>query len=241
MARKEREQRDEIGGAGHPWPPGRPPRTLRREARACPRPCRLGRYHPHRFGTDTPGLRASARLSDLSAADRAGFCDWEACLKANGYAHACTVAEAGVEPCRVCTDAGDTCDGFPRSQAECVAGIVSAGRATCHLGLLEDCLIQRAIRGFGDARRTISCQLSDDACAGVLPGDRATDFAFADHETSQVTVERLIVELDMTRTVVRKEDLYFHGWEARLAAWDGGLPADTLVDAGHLNHDAAAE
>ena len=56
-----------------------------------------------------------------------------------------------------------------------------------------------------------------------------------------MTVERLIIELDMTRQVVRPDDLYFQNWQARLAAWDGGLPADTIVDAGHLRGDAKAE
>jgi|GEM_PF-1354503 len=183
----------------------------------------------HRFGADDPTVRYSARVSDLPPDTLKSYCDWEACLRTNGYAHACWVDDAGLEQCRVCDGgAGDTCDGFPMGQASCVTQ--AAGRATCHVGLLQDCLIQRAIRGFPDSRVTETCRLSAQACAGQLPGDLTEQAQAAAHETDQVTIERVLCDVSAKAALYPDTSAdYKSSWQQEiLNGWDGGLPADAL-------------
>jgi len=208
----------------------------------------------HRFGVDEnlvvdPFVRYSARISDLPPDTLKGFCDWEACLQTNGYAHANWVDDAGIERWRVCDiDAGDTCDGFPMDQAACVAQATLPGRASCHVGLLQDCLIQRAIRGFPDSRVTETCRLSAQACAGQLPGDLTEQAQAAAHETDQVTIERVLCDVAAGAALYPDTSAeYKSGWQQRiLSGWDGGLPADALdcakemLDAGVDADDANA-
>jgi hypothetical protein len=118
-----------------------------------------------RFGEDNPSLRVASRLGDLATNDLRAFCDWEACIATNGYAHTCWVNDAGSERCRVCDGSGD-CEGRRLNQDDCVAHATDTGRAQCHVGLLEECLIQQALRGPADGCQTDSCALSDQACAG---------------------------------------------------------------------------
>ena len=193
----------------------------------------------HRFGVADdlsvdPFVRYSARISDLPPDTLKGFCDWEACLRTNGYAHSCWVDDAGVERFRVCdADAGDTCDGFPLSQAQCVAQATMPGRASCHVGLLQDCLIQRAIRGFPDSRVTQTCQLSEQACAGQLPGDLTEQAHAAKLETDQVAMELALCSVE-TRAAASQSQYpdaaaeFRAYWVKTLSPWEGGLPADAL-------------
>jgi hypothetical protein len=193
----------------------------------------------HRFGVGAdlsadPFVRYSARISDLPPDTLKGFCDWEACLRTNGYAHACWVDDARLEQCRVCDgDAGDTCDGFPMDQAACVAQAAVPGRASCHVGLLQDCLIQRAIRGFPDARVTETCRLSAQACAGELAGDLSEQAHAAKLETDQVTMESALCAVE-TRAAANQSQhpdaaaQFKAYWLGVLSGWDGGLPADAL-------------
>ena len=87
-----------------------------------------------------------ARLGDLSPTDLAAFCDWEACIRANGYAHACSINDAGWEACHVCDDPS-SCSGNFMSEGDCAAHATDADRGACHVGLLEECLLQQAMRG----------------------------------------------------------------------------------------------
>jgi len=203
----------------------------------------------HRFGADDPTVRYSARISDLTPDTLKSYCDWEACLRTNGYAHACWVDDAGIEHCRVCDgDAGDMCDGFPMDQAACVTQ--AAGRASCHVGLLQDCLIQRATRGFPDSRVTQTCRLSAQACAGELPGDLTEQAHAAAHETDQVTIERVLCDVEAKVVQSQYPDAaagYKADWLKTLSPWDGGLPADALdcakdmLDAGVDADDASSD
>jgi len=202
----------------------------------------------HRFGTDDPNVRYSARVSDLPLDTLKSYCDWEACLRTNGYAHACWVDDAGLEQCGVCDGgAGDTCDGFPMDQTACVAQ--AAGRANCHVGLLQDCLIQRAIRGFPDSRVTETCRLSAQACAGELPGDLTEQAHTAAHETDQVTIERVLCDVAAGAAAYPDTSAeYKSGWQQRiLSGWDGGLPVDALdcakdmLDAGVDAEDTSSD
>ena len=86
-----------------------------------------------RFGEANAAWRTASRLSDLAGHELRDFCDWEACIRTNGYRHACYLNDAGWERCRVC-DAGGDCDGLPMSQDDCVAHATDVGRATCHVG-----------------------------------------------------------------------------------------------------------
>jgi hypothetical protein len=174
-----------------------------------------------RFGASNPSLRTAARIVDLDAGSLRAFCDWQACVRTNGYAHVCWVNDAGWERCRVC-DGGADCDGLPTSQDDCVAQ--ATGRAQCHVGLLEECLLQQAIRGPNDPRVTQSCVLSGEACAGQLPGDLTTQALAAQNETSQVTIEECAKELDAAAQLVPDANLSY--WEQQLSMWDGGLPSD---------------
>jgi hypothetical protein len=179
-----------------------------------------------RFGESTPSLRQTARVADLAPAELSDFCDWEACIRADGYGHTCWVADAGWERCRVC-DGGDDCAGFPVDHADCVAHARDPGRAPCHVGLLEECLIQRALRGAADPRTTQTCELSAQACAGSLPGDRTADALAAQHETDQVTVEVASDELDLASRL-QPDSSFVASWRSTLAAWDGGLPVGAV-------------
>ncbi|MCL2726289.1 MAG: hypothetical protein FWD69_17850 [Polyangiaceae bacterium] len=188
----------------------------------------LGISNVHRFGAEDPTVRYSARISDLTPDTLKGYCDWEACLWTNGYAHANWVDDAGIERWRVCdADAGDTCDGFPMDQAACVAQATMPGRASCHVGLLQDCLIQRAIRGFADARVTEACRLSAQACTEQLPGDLTEKAQAAKQETDQVAIERALCELQNYTPWYPSDPVKPH-WLEVLSGWKGGLPADAL-------------
>jgi hypothetical protein len=92
------------------------------------------------------------------------------------------------------------------------------------VGLLEECILQQAIRGPNDPRVTQSCELSSEACAGQLPGDLTAQALAAQNETSQVTIEECRKELDAAAEVAPDADLSY--WEQQLSMWDGGLPSD---------------
>ena len=145
----------------------------------------------HRFGeADDGSLSTDFRMQDLQSSDLASFCDWESCLTTNGYGHACWVNDAGWERCRVC-DASADCSGEPMSRAECMTHAADPTMAQCHVGLMQECMIQRALRGPADPRVTQTCQLSAQACAGQLPGDLGAQAIAARQETDQVTLQLL--------------------------------------------------
>jgi hypothetical protein len=180
-----------------------------------------------RFGRENPSLRTTARLGDVAPGDLAKFCDWEACVRTNGYAHTCWVTDAGWERCRVC-DSGAECNGEPMNREDCVARVKQdPGRSQCHLGLLQECLIQRGLRGLADRRVTRTCRLSQQACAGELPGDLTAQALAAQHETDQVTVEVCLKELDKAETLTPDAEAIAQ-WRNDFAAWDGGLPEDAI-------------
>lgn len=186
-----------------------------------------------RFGKSDPALRQVARLTELSAADLADFCDWEACVRANGYAHSCHIDDGGVERCRVC-DAGDDCEGFFMNREACTSKSHEQDRAQCHAGLLQECLLQQGMRGFADGRLTRTCWLSTEACAGRLPGDQAAAGLAAQHETNQVTVEVCGREVEQTAALQPDSAVtsaVVEQWRAKLSQWDGGPPSD-VGDAG---------
>lgn len=202
----------------------------------------IGVANAHRFGEDASAdLRTNARLRDLAPADLRNFCDWEACIRANGYAHVCGLADAGGdaswESCRVCADPSD-CSGRPVSQDDCVAHASDPGRAQCHVGLLQECLLQQALRGPADQRVTQSCQRSEEACAGDLPGDLTTEALEAQTETGQVTIEEFKDEVAV-EAKLDPESKYYNWpyWQGQLALWEGGLPPGE--DAGEASLDAS--
>jgi hypothetical protein len=177
-----------------------------------------------RFGESNPSLRTSYRISDLSQSDLRAFCDWEACLRSDGYAHSCYINDAGWERCRVC-DGGDDCDGRPMSQDDCVAHASDTGRSTCHVGLLQECLLQQALRGPADPRLTLTCAESAQACAGQLNGDLSSQALASQLESAQVEVQ--VVLEDYERIYARFPDSGIDTVIANLlAAWDGGMPTD---------------
>jgi len=174
-----------------------------------------------------PSIDTSARIADLAPTDLGTLCDWEACIRTNGYGHICYVNDAVWEQCRVC-DGGADCSGLPMSQGDCVARAADPGVAPCHVGILEECLLQRAIRLPSDPRVTETCYVSQQACAGLLPGDLSAQAAAARHETDQVTIEECERELAITATIPGN-DASVASWSQKFSAWDGGLPED--VDA----------
>jgi hypothetical protein len=182
-----------------------------------------GVANAQRFGASDPSLRTTARVADLSPSDLRAFCDWQACVRTNGYAHVCWMNDAGWERCRPCDGSAD-CDGLPTSQDDCVAQAAAQGR--CHVGLLEECTLQQAIRGPNDPGVTQSCEQSDEACAGQLPGDLTAQALAAQNETNQVTIEECATELDAAAQRDPDADLSY--WQQQLSMWDGGLPADDL-------------
>ena len=179
-----------------------------------------------RFGESAPALRTGSRLADLPLGVLRSFCDWEACIRTNGYGHTCWLGDAGWELCRVCDGSAD-CDERPYSQDDCVTRASTANRSQCHVGLLEECLIQQALRGPADPRVTQACQLSAEACAGQLPGDLTAQAIAAQHETDQVTVQRCSEELDQAARLQPDSSLVAE-WRQTLATWDGGLPQGDL-------------
>jgi histone H3/H4 len=183
-----------------------------------------GVANAQRFGQQNPALRTTKRLGDLQGADLAAFCDWEACITSNGYAHVCALNEGGLERCKVC-DAGTDCAGRPMSRADCVAHATDVGRASCHAGLLQECLIQRALRGVADPRITETCAESDQACAGETLGDLTAEALAAQHETDQVTVQVYDEELGIAAQLAPDASNLAY-WSSVLSAWDGGLPTD---------------
>jgi hypothetical protein len=177
-----------------------------------------------RLSESNPSIGAMSRVADLAPSDLRAFCDWEACVRTNGYRHVCSVNDAGWESCRVC-DGGADCDGLPAREDDCVAHAGDTGRASCHVFLLEECLLQRAIRAPGDPRLTEACRLSEAACAGQLPGDLSTQALAARRETDQVTVEECERELVIASALDASGGSASY-WEQRFSAWDGGLPGD---------------
>jgi hypothetical protein len=178
-----------------------------------------------RFGESNPSLRTVARISDLGASDLRAFCDWEACVRVNGYGHTCWVNDAGFEQCRMCDGSAD-CDGHAMSEDDCVAHASDPGRATCHVGLLQECTLQQSLRGPADTRVTQTCAWSAQACAGSLPGDLTTQALAAQHETDQVAVEEATWEESVYAKLVGPDASQFDAWLAIVAQWDGGTPID---------------
>jgi hypothetical protein len=197
-----------------------------------------------RFGEGSATLRTAARLVDLSNTDLRAFCDWETCIRSNGYHHTCWVNDAGRENCRVCSSADD-CNGDPLNQNDCVAHANDVGRAQCHVGLLEECELQQALRGPADSRVTQACALSRQACAGTLRGDLSLQALAAQHETDQVTIEECRRELDVAAGLFADGgDSVVQYWKTRLAAWDGGMPPDqdagaSMTSIGEAGGDSA--
>lgn len=189
-----------------------------------------------RYGKDSPALRETTRLADLSDSDLRAFCDWEACVRTNGYNHACWLNDAGIEKCRVCEEAGD-CGGFPRSREDCVAHARDPKRAACHVGLLQECLIQRGVRGFGDPRVTRTCWASREACRGQLDGSLVDEARAAQNETDQVSVEALVREVDLAAELepdAAGPNGNIGFWRKELSGWQGGLPTE-VSDAGDFD------
>jgi hypothetical protein len=185
-----------------------------------------------RFGEDNPALRTSYRLGQLPASDLATFCDWQACIATNGYSHVCGLNDAGWERCHVCDGSAD-CGGAPLNQADCVAHTTDPDRAGCHVGLLQECLLQRAIRGPADPRVTQTCAWSDQACAGQLAGDLSSQALAAQSETQQVIIEIADDELARSAQLTPDAAIVTY-WQQQLSLWDGGLPegdVDTGADA----------
>ncbi|MGH7271671.1 MAG: hypothetical protein ACREJ3_14665 [Polyangiaceae bacterium] len=179
-----------------------------------------------RLSESNPSVRATSRIADLAPSDVRAFCDWEACVRTNGYRHVCSVNDAGWERCRVC-DGGADCDGLPVSEDDCVAHAGDTSRASCHVVLLEECLLQRAIRAPGDPRLTEACRLSEAACAGQLPGDLSAQAVAARRETDQVTAEECERELAISSPLDADVAAASY-WAQRFSAWDGGLPSGDL-------------
>ncbi len=184
-----------------------------------------GVANAERLADTRPWIDAGARVSDLAAVDLRAFCDWEACLRTNGYGHICYVGDAGWEQCRVCNGSAD-CSGLPMSQDDCAAHAQDPGAATCHVVLLEECLLQRAIRMPTDPRVTKTCALSEEACAGQLPGDLSAQAAAARHETDQVTIEQSEREFTVGLASDAEPPAVASFWEQQFCMWDGGVPDD---------------
>jgi hypothetical protein len=184
-----------------------------------------GVANAERLADTRPGIRAGARVSDLAPADLRALCDWEACLRTNGYGHICYVGDAGWEQCRVCSTSAD-CSGLPMSQDDCVAHAGDPGVVTCHVALLEECLLQRAIRLPTDPRETRTCAASEQACSGRLPGDLSAQAAAARHETSQVAVEQAEREFVVGLASDAEPPAVASFWEQQFCMWDGGVPDD---------------
>ena len=122
------------------------------------------------------------------------------------------------------------------SEDDCVAHATDTGRATCHVGLLQECLIQRALRGPADPRVTISCALAMQSCAGVIPGDLSAQALAAQNETNQVTIKVMWRFLNiLAQTEPDAEAYTISHYGQVLASWEGGLPDGDLpgiIDAG---------
>jgi hypothetical protein len=195
---------------------------LLRPARAGERRSRGLRLHGRRISSTLRVPSPVDRLGDLPLTELRGFCDWEACLRTNGYGHTCWINDAGAERCRVCISSTD-CDGAPLTQAEFIAHAREPGRASCHVGLLQACLLQQALRGPGDSRKTQACRSSDLACAGELSGDLTTQAVAALTETDQVTVEECMKEVGMASQLDPDASTIGY-WQTQLSMWEGGLP-----------------
>jgi hypothetical protein len=183
-----------------------------------------------RLGEPSSTLRTTARIADLAPNDLQSFCDWQACIRTDGYGHTCSLNDAGWERCRACAGAAD-CNGDPMSRGDCVALATDATRATCNVGLLQECLIQRSIRGPADMRVTQSCEQSAQACAGQLPGDLTAQALSAQHETDQVAVEEAEAEVALAAELYPDSGYVaaqVASWQQKFATWDGGLPVAYL-------------
>lgn len=196
----------------------------------------LAASNAKRFGEDAGTLRTAVRIGDLSQEDLSTFCDWEACIRSNGYAHACALNDAGWESCRVCQSTDD-CDGRPMNHADCISHATDPGRSQCHVGLLQECLLQQAIRGPADACVTETCQLSAKACAGDLSGDLSAEALSAQHETNQISAEELFREVALKAPFAADPDAAVAALQSTIASWDGGasscpLDAGTTTDGG---------
>ena len=145
-------------------------------------------------------------------------------MRTNGYAHTCFINDAGVERCRVC-DGGADCSNHVASREECIASTKSPERRDCHVGLLQECLIQRGLRGPLDARLTNTCYWAEQSCAGKLPGDLREQALYAEHETDQVTIE--VFKAD----AVPFADGGRTPFMEKLDQWEGGVPSDVSRDA----------
>jgi hypothetical protein len=185
----------------------------------------FGVANSERLADTRPWIEAGARVSDLATADVGAFCDWEACLRTNGYGHLCFVNDAGWEQCRLCDGSAD-CHGLPTSQDDCVAHAGDPGVAPCHVALLEECLLQRALRLPADPRVTQTCFLSERACAGKLPGDLSAQAVAARHETDQVAVEQAEREFAVALETDADPPAVASFWAQQFCMWDGGLPDD---------------
>ena len=108
------------------------------------------------------------------------------------------------------------------------------GRAECHVGLLQECLIQRGLRGFGNPRVTETCGSSAEACSGRLAGDLTAQAMRAQHETDQVTIQALSEEVELAAQL-EPDSGYVDMWRRTLSQWEGGLPRD-ISDGGTTGH-----
>jgi hypothetical protein len=178
-----------------------------------------------RFGEGEPTLRTASRIGELATDDLRAFCDWEACIRAYGYDHTCWLDDGGVERCKVCDGSAD-CNGRPLNQDDCVAQASDPTRVQCHVGLLQECLIQQALRGPGDPCVTQACALSDEACAGQLPGDLSSQALAAQGETAQVSVGECMKEAMLSAQLAPDGAAADFSYATTiLSEWDGGLAA----------------
>lgn len=173
----------------------------------------------HRLGRDHAAFRETLRIGDLGPADITDLCDWEACVLTNGYGHTCFINDAGVERCRIC-DGGVDCANHLASRDECVNSAQLPERRECHIGLRQECLIQRGLRGYPDSRLTNTCHWADQSCTGQLPGDLSEQALYAQRETEQVTIEVFAA------TAKPFADGGLTPFMQKLAQWDGGLPSE---------------
>jgi hypothetical protein len=98
--------------------------------------------------------------------------------------------------------------------------------ATCQVVLLEECLLQRAIRMPTDPRVTTTCALNARACSGQLPGDLAAQAATARNETDQVAIEQSEREFAVGLAADAEASGFGDFWEQQFCTWDGGVPDD---------------
>jgi hypothetical protein len=77
-----------------------------------------------------------------------------------------------------------------------------------------------------DPRVTTTCALSEQACAGQLPGDLSAQAVAARHETDQVAVEQAEREFAVGLMDDAEAPGVGSSWQQQFCMWDGGIPDD---------------